>query len=335
MKAIISVLNDLDEGFEFVGAVKTIGGTAVGDQAATRFVLPTLVEPGTMATLTPSDGDRYVAALPAQYAHSSRIAADIVSDSWQLDDRRGESSITTGTPPGRGDRIVRFDRQLATISAAIYAAQPELSVDHTAEYPWLTGQLGDPWAPVWFIAESPSLGQVERVGPGATKNTQWNISNADALLRRMLVEAGFKDPPGEGPDGWRCYITDVIKSAEHAKAMGNRSQANRDEMATAWAPALCWELEHGNPRLIITVGRSADRLLKRLIRDGGIKCPLPLEFVTHYTSIARFPDHLGRRAMHPDRVADYARDFQRLALAATASPRTGNERTGHVNSATS
>lgn len=216
-------------------------------------------------------------------------------------------------PLSRDHQIVAFDNELLIRSDAVYRAHRDLFADHRDGHPWVTGQLGDPWAPVWFIAESPSLGQVKRVMREPTKNTQWNISNADALFRRMLVEHGFKDPPSEASDGWGCYITDVIKSAEQAKAMGSRSQASRNEVAKAWAPVLRWELEHCTPQLVVTVGLSADRLFKRLINNGDIDYQGPLGFVTHYTGIARYPDHKGRRAMHPDRVAEYAQQFQRVS----------------------
>jgi hypothetical protein len=50
------------------------------------------------------------------------------------------------------------DRQIDQI----FRSNPGLS-DHRARFPWLTNRLGDPFSGIWFIAENPSLGQVERV----------------------------------------------------------------------------------------------------------------------------------------------------------------------------
>lgn len=44
----------------------------------------------------------------------------------------------------------------------VFQAHPSL-YDHRRDYTWLTGALGDPHSGIWFIAENPSLGQIERV----------------------------------------------------------------------------------------------------------------------------------------------------------------------------
>jgi hypothetical protein len=80
MKAEISVCNDFDKGFEPVGVIQTVGGKAVADLGAQKFMMPYAIEPDTGVKLTPGDGDRYVAAMPAQYAANSRISADIINE---------------------------------------------------------------------------------------------------------------------------------------------------------------------------------------------------------------------------------------------------------------
>ena len=110
----------------------------------------------------------------------------------------------------------------------MFGAHPELR-DHRQELPWLTGSLGDPFSPVWFVAEIPSLTRA-RAAIGTSTNLQWSVSDGDRLLRETLTEHGFKtgNPMDEG--GWRCYITDVIKSADVAKAWGNTDRPHKENV---------------------------------------------------------------------------------------------------------
>jgi hypothetical protein len=78
--------------------------------------------------------------------------------------------------------------------------------DHRKEHPWVTSWLGDPFAPVWFVAENPSLKQVEvvqlRMG-NPTPEDQWSVSTGDQLLRGMLIRQGYKSGTWSSPGGWR------------------------------------------------------------------------------------------------------------------------------------
>ena len=124
--------------------------------------------------------------------------------------------------------------------------------DHREMFPWVTGFLGDPSSPVWFVAENPSLGQVERAsGLPALRSpeSQWAaVSRGDLLFREMLVEHGFKVGDALEAGGWRCYITDVIKSVHRAEAWNREPAAVRWGVAEAWASVFAWELATGNPR---------------------------------------------------------------------------------------
>ncbi len=63
------------------------------------------------------------------------------------------------------------------------------------DYPWLTGFLGDPNAPIWFIGENPSLKgvkAVDRRSSDKTENLQWNSHDGDRLFREAITEAGLK-----------------------------------------------------------------------------------------------------------------------------------------------
>jgi len=94
----------------------------------------------------------------------------------------------------------------------VYRDNPRIP-DRRAEYPWVTGHLGDPFAPVWFIAEAPSLSRIEgahgRTGVMPTPEMQWTISPGDKLFREMLAKHSFKTGGAFSPGGWRCYITGV------------------------------------------------------------------------------------------------------------------------------
>lgn len=64
------------------------------------------------------------------------------------------------------DDRVGFFEGMTELTDRVFTDHPRLT-DHRGEFPWLTGSLGDPFAPVWFVAENPSLAQVRRV-TGAT-----------------------------------------------------------------------------------------------------------------------------------------------------------------------
>ena len=66
--------------------------------------------------------------------------------------------------------------------------------DWFEEYLWLTGFIGDIHAPVWFLAENPSLSRLEeKTEEGASNESdQWNASAGDRLLREAITEAGLR-----------------------------------------------------------------------------------------------------------------------------------------------
>ncbi len=206
---------------------------------------------------------------------------------------------------------------LTSLTDAVYRANPALMVDHRLEHPWLTGNLGDPHAPVWFVAENPSLTQVKRVADAApTPESQWSISIGDRLFRKMLVEHGFKDAPAEAPGGWRCYITDVIKSAavvtDHRKILRGELLA----LAEAWAPVLASEMEQGRPKVVVSLGKKTDGLLSHLIEQGLVPRPPARLRIHHYAYITSNPDRARRLGPnHPVRLTEYAQQFAEVAAA--------------------
>lgn len=212
-------------------------------------------------------------------------------------------------------RVVDFERERDRRSAEVFAAHPSLLLDHRREHSWLTGALGNPFSDVWFVAENPSLTQMERV-TALTPESQWLQSNGDKLFRQMLVEHGFKDSRAEEIGGWRCYITDAVKSADRAGLWARRPAAERHAIVDAWAPVLRWELAQHRPLLIVAVGKPADRYLTRLERSGALARLPERRRIPHYSYVAMRPDKWGRRAGHPERIEEYRALFAEIATRA-------------------
>lgn len=222
----------------------------------------------------------------------------------------------------------RFFEELERRAREIYRANPELP-NHLDKHGWVTGCLGDPFAPVWFLAENPSLTQVEKVREAQpTRDLQWTMSRGDALFRQCLFDHGFKG--GESPlspGDWRCYITDVIKSTERVKEHSAQSKESLLASARAWARVLSWELKQGRPKIIVSVGDAAREALNDSIAAG--KIPDPGKWgawrmhVPHYVYITARPDNKRQLAAnHPVRVEEYRKRFAAIARARDALPRT-------------
>ena len=177
----------------------------------------------------------------------------------------------------------------------------------------MTGYLGDPFAPVWFIAESPSLSRLE----GASKNpqtteTQWTISPGDKLFRQMLAKHGFKSGPAFEPGGWRRYTTDVIKSSYRVKDWQKTADDVRLAVAEAWAPVLRFELETAPPKLVVVLGKKTLVPLDHLVRKRLIPPLAEIVTIYHYSYLGSRPQgKLG--PLHPERVAAWDADFARIA----------------------
>ena len=204
----------------------------------------------------------------------------------------------------RGRYAAELPRQLD----AVFRANPSM-YDHRGQFPWVLACLGDPFAPVWFVAENPSLTQVERALE-STPEDQWNVSVGDKLFREQLVAQGFKRGSANSPGGWRCYITDVIKSVDRVNAWNKLPQSERQLVAEAWAAVLAWELELGKPKIVVSVGDKADQLLNHLLRRRLIPPVTRRMKVDHYSYIGSRPDartRLGPR--HPDRIAAWSEQF--------------------------
>lgn len=202
---------------------------------------------------------------------------------------------------------------LARETDRVFKAHPSL-YDHRHLHPWGIGALGDPFTGIWFVAENPSLTQVERVrnpdGGPPTIEAQWWSSQGDKLFREMLVRYGFKLGSIESPGGWRCYITNVIKEANYTKNWREKTPTARNQASEIWAGLLRWELENSKPRLVVVMGKQTETLLRHLVSVRLIKLPRT-EQITHYAYIGqRAQGHLG--PMHPQRIDAYSKEFARI-----------------------
>lgn len=178
----------------------------------------------------------------------------------------------------------------------------------------MTGALGDPHKGIWFIAENPSLTQIERVqnpdGGVPTPEAQWWASRGDKRFREMLVGHGFKQGTIDSPGGWNCYITNVVKETDYARRWREKTQEARNRAAEIWSSVLAWELANSKPKYMVILGGPAMTLLEHLMSKQMIQLPCH-EQIKHYA-------YIGQRAegkpgpRHPDRIRRYSEDFARI-----------------------
>jgi hypothetical protein len=206
----------------------------------------------------------------------------------------------------------RYFSNVARLADSVFRAHPELP-DHRRDFPWLTACLGDPFTPVWFVAENPSLQRVSRSHVTSPEH-QWSGTRETTLLREMLCKHGFKAGGALAKGGWRCYITDVVKSAAIAKDWSALRVGSRRLIAEAWAPVLRYELEEGRPGLVVAFGANAETLLLHLEREALIPTLPALQRIDHYSYIALRPDKSRRLGpAHPQRVAEWDAKFAAIA----------------------
>jgi hypothetical protein len=235
----------------------------------------------------------------------------------------------------RGRAVDGFDAVMPTprtqsSAAFIAGARREISrvfatttlPDHRQDAPGVDACLGNPFAPVWFVGENPSLKQLERAPSRALRDPemQWGVSRGDKLFRQMLSRHGFKTGGEFEPGGWNCYITDVVKSAHPAGKWRQLRKAQRCAVAELWAPVLAWELAYGTPKLIVALGDKVDELLDHLVANALIPSLPERRKIDHYAYITDHPEsrpgplyRLGPG--NERRVATYSDAFAEIARA--------------------
>jgi hypothetical protein len=212
-----------------------------------------------------------------------------------------------------------YEPELRKRIGRVFRDHPEIH-DHRAEFPWITGFLGDPFAGIWFVAENPSKGMAKRAQISIPKRlspeTQWAISPGDILFRKMLFKHRFKKGSHVSPGGWRCYITDLLKSAVEAEAWNREDRERQFQVAESWAGVFSWELRTGRPKLLVVMGKRVQDLLTYLTRRGLLLLLPPTVHIDHYAYIGQRADaRRGLPPMHPTRVAEYEEQFTMVARA--------------------
>jgi hypothetical protein len=209
-----------------------------------------------------------------------------------------------------------YEEALAQQVDAIFRANPRLP-DHRRTHPGLTGSLGDPFAPVWFLAEAQRLGRRGAEAPLDTPEAQWRSSPGDLLFRAALAEAGFKHGAPEEPGGWRCCVTAMIKAADPPRRR-REAKPLRDRMAEAetWAPVLRWQLEAAAPRVLVLKGTTVADLFRHLVGRGAVPLPPHVERIESVTAAA----FDGTETIQEERVAAYRRGIRAIARRAGLAP---------------
>jgi hypothetical protein len=185
------------------------------------------------------------------------------------------------------------------------------------DYAWLKGYIGDRSYPIWFVAENPSLRGVERVHKRnrlISENSQWNAHAGDRLFREALVKAGLKAGDPLDGEGWKCYITDIIKEPEIVK---DRNLRKRDSsywknQALNWLPVFLEEIRLGRPEVLVAVG-SQTRPILEFLRNKGASLPR-IDQIQHYSYIMFRPDNwTGLGPGHSKRKRDFIASVQRIS----------------------
>ncbi len=186
--------------------------------------------------------------------------------------------------------------------------------DWLIDFPWLTGYLGDVHSAIWFIAENPSLSAVEKVASRyseKSKNLQWDYgADERKLFHDAITEAGLKTGDPALNEGWKCYITNVIKEPE---IVGDRNQKNlqcHKDQAEIWRHVLQEQINYGKPEVLVAVGVNACTILKSM-ESHGLQIPV-IDKILHYSYIMKRPCK-GRGPRHPERIREFKESVVAIA----------------------
>ena len=176
------------------------------------------------------------------------------------------------------------------------------------DYPWWVGYIGNIHSAVWFLGENPSLIQLDRQSKtlDCDINSQWNISLGDKLLRKAITEANLKTGEPFQNDGWKCYITNAIKTPEKVSARNKeKSDSNYwKKQALMWLQVLQLQVNLGQPKIIVTLGSQAEKIFKFMC-DNGLEAPKHKK-IHHYSYIMHRPEARTHRGPgHPDRKIEF------------------------------
>lgn len=208
-----------------------------------------------------------------------------------------------------------YEKELARRIDDVFRRHPELP-DHRTEHGWLTGSLGQPTAPVWFISEAHSDWRVARADSGNagphTPEDQWNVSPGDKRFRDALVKARLKDGSADAPGGWHCYSTVLSKSGVHFSEWRGSPPSVRLRLFETWAPVLAWQLSQGRPKVIAAMGVGTAKVLRNLVARRLIELEQPPVLIWNYGYLMK-PGPKGSPPMDPERIRAYEAQVARVA----------------------
>lgn len=171
------------------------------------------------------------------------------------------------------------------------------------DYPWLWGALGQIPSDVMFICENPSEQGVKRAhrhplgGQAPDFESQWWGGPRNYAARRfrwVLCELGLKTTPWDAREGWKCYITNLVKEVNVVRYQNALCLEAKKRQAKVWAPILAWEIDRVRPQFIFCVGAKTYRLVRWLQREHLLS-GFPVHPIWHYS--ARGSDSAVRRRM--------------------------------------
>lgn len=159
------------------------------------------------------------------------------------------------------------------------------------QYGWLYGAWGSVPARVMFVCENPSLKGCEATQSEAPAderdgNIQWNGDYRAKRFRKALCRVELKELPAESDEGWRCYITNVVKEVDLAGKYRDLPQPQKVMKAEQWADVLAWEWSEVKPARVFAVGGNAHQVLRRLRSKKLIPDQPEIHEIPHYSSRA-------------------------------------------------
>lgn len=157
------------------------------------------------------------------------------------------------------------------------------------EYGWLYGAWGSVPARTMFVCENPSLEGCEAAHSKVSAderdgNIQWNGDYRAKRFREALCRAGLKESPAESDEGWRCYITNVVKEVDIAGDYGGLGPAQKVKKAEQWADVLAREWGEVKPERVFAVGGESHHVLRKLQCMKRIPDRPEVHKITHYSS---------------------------------------------------
>ena len=191
------------------------------------------------------------------------------------------------------------------------------------DFPWLTGSLGNPFSPVWFIGENPSLGRVKSIdlkSKEKAENLQWLESPGDKLLRIALTEAKFKSGDPYKNEGWNCFLTNAVKRPDKVGKRNSQKQAGTyaDE-ARVWGKVLRYQIDAADPypNVLVAMGKAAHEILCCMQKQNFLPTwiDLPVVKIHHYSYIMSRPESGGQRRgpRDPGRMSEYKERIKKLS----------------------